>query len=230
MKKNNVIVIVGVIIVLVISGVLYFKNYSNNTNEKVKATIQRVNLNVDSTMTPADKEAFEEAVAILAENQNDYASWFNVGSIKQRQEDGLLDAKIAYQNAILVDPNDIRAYFNLGNLYITLKEYDNAVTMFDKVISLNPKWINAYRENFTLWRFNLSEIYSDEAMEKLLLDGLEVSKDLSVDGNSDFYSMLGILYTMTDQKDKAISAYQTLLRIDPTNDGAKIELEKLKSN
>jgi tetratricopeptide (TPR) repeat protein len=48
----------------------------------------------------------------------------------------------AYENAIQLDPNNAEAWFNKGYALAGMKRYDEAITIFDKVQSLDPDYPN----------------------------------------------------------------------------------------
>ncbi len=56
-----------------------------------------------------------------------------------------LEKKIeALKKQIEINPNDYEAYYNMGNAYFYLKEYDNASTAYQKAIEINPKDAELY--------------------------------------------------------------------------------------
>jgi len=44
-----------------------------------------------------------------------------------------------YNKAIEVDPKMTTLYYNRGNVYVGQKDYDKAISDFDRTIRLNPK-------------------------------------------------------------------------------------------
>jgi tetratricopeptide (TPR) repeat protein len=48
----------------------------------------------------------------------------------------------AYENAIQLNPNNAEAWFNKGYALAGMKRYDEAITIFDKVQSLDPDYPN----------------------------------------------------------------------------------------
>lgn len=63
----------------------------------------------------------------------------------QTEMRGQLDsAKVAYQNAIHVDPNEHLNWFNLGNLHRKTGDFEQAVTDYQRSISLNDGHIDSY--------------------------------------------------------------------------------------
>jgi tetratricopeptide (TPR) repeat protein len=216
-------IILGVVIALLIAGgaafVVYKKPWSGTKITGVKVE-QPVGIR------ETDKKLFDEAAAVLAQNSGDFEAWMTVGRVRGHVSD-FTGAIEAYEKASAIKPVDIVPFFNRGDAYISLKNYDKAAEMYDKVIELNPKWVNAYHEAFTLYQFKLTT-YFDGKMENLLKSGLEKSKDLGGKGVADFYTLLGMYYKINNQKSLAIENLEKGLELDPTNDGIKSELKDLK--
>ena len=49
-----------------------------------------------------------------------------------------------YDKAIELDPNDAAAYYNRGDFYSNLGQYERAIEDYDKAIQLNPDAADAY--------------------------------------------------------------------------------------
>ncbi len=48
--------------------------------------------------------------------------------------------------AIQTNPQDSNAYYNRGNVYLEIKEYDKAIVDFSKLIEINPQYAEAYND------------------------------------------------------------------------------------
>jgi len=57
-----------------------------------------------------------------------------------------LDAKIQFERIIKINPLDVIAYYNLGLVLVSLKEYDKARDQFKKAIKINPLYEDAILE------------------------------------------------------------------------------------
>jgi tetratricopeptide (TPR) repeat protein len=66
---------------------------------------------------------------------------------------------VACKRAIEIDPNNSMAYFNLGNTYQDLKQYDSAIQSFEKVLQMDSMHVDAL--------FNLAVSYQDRAASAL---------------------------------------------------------------
>jgi len=218
--NKQVKILIMVAITLLVVGAAAFVIFTNPWSGMTGVKIEQ-----PQGIRETDKQSFDDAAAKLTQDHNDFEAWMTIGRIRGRAADfeGAIEA---YERASNIKSDDIVPYFNRGDMYISLKNYDKAAEMFAKVIELNPKWINAYHEVFTLYRFKLTTYFNDK-MENLLKSGLETSKDLGGEGKSDFYVLLGLYYKESGQKDLAITNLEKALELDPTNEGAKSELKDL---
>ncbi len=236
MKKKNFIVLLLVFIIVFISYV-----YSQNIRSIILPTsitspsnIKDRNVAIrELTTSPTNmqerfNEDFRNAAEALQKNENDYEALLTVARIRDwsGDQEGAIEI---YEKMTKIKPNDLIPYFNMGGIYLGMKNYDKAGEMYEKVIEINPKWINAYSEIFSLYRFKLTHKYDDK-IENILKSGLEASKDLGGDGFSDYYAMLGIYYKEKNDKEKAIENFEMVLKLDPENNGAKSELDELKNS
>jgi len=58
----------------------------------------------------------------------------------QLSQQGALDqAVVEFNEAIKIDPKDVRFYRDRGGVYLTMKRFQEAVTDFAKVVELAPK-------------------------------------------------------------------------------------------
>ena len=63
-----------------------------------------------------------------------------------------LQARDTWQQVVGQSPDNVRAHFNLGLLYLQLEDYPSAIVSFDRVLSINPDLADA--------RFNLGFAYA----------------------------------------------------------------------
>ena len=66
---------------------------------------------------------------------------------------------------IAVNPNDIWAYYNLGNVYKDLGRYEEAIVEYQKTIEIDPKHANAH--------YDLASIYSLKKEKDLAIEFLQ---------------------------------------------------------
>lgn len=79
------------------------------------------------------------------------------------QETGKTTESIAaYKKAVKVDPNYWMAYFQLGSIYLTQREYEKAAEQFEKSSSLNKKhWKSFYNLGIARQALETQEDYID---------------------------------------------------------------------
>ena len=61
------------------------------------------------------------------------------------------EALLNYKNAIRTKENNLEAYYNLANLYKSLKNYDEAIKNYKKVIELDPNFSDPYNNIGTIY-------------------------------------------------------------------------------
>lgn len=116
-----------------------------------------------------------------------------------------------FKNVIEIDPKHPAAYvayFNLGQAYKTLKEFEEALLYIQKTIDLMPDWEEAY--------FELGRVYYllkqyDEAIAS-------TEKGLAIKPGASAYNALALIYDEHKRDiDKAIECYQKAIAIDENN-------------
>jgi len=224
-KKYQIFIIV---LILIIGGVFFYvKNINKKEIPETPKEEELFSLPKDAVLNEEQQKKFNEAKEVLEKNPNDADALIKIAQLKYFFND-LEGAKKVYLKALELSPNDTLILNNLGDIYNQQKEYENAERMYLKIIEVNPNWRNAYRELKTLYRFHLKEKYPQ--VEGLLLKAIEDNKKAFGEAPVDFYSMLAVFYKDTGQKEKAIPYYEKVLEMDPTNEGAKIDLEELKKS
>jgi len=121
-------------------------------------------------------------------------------SLKQKGIENYDKAIASLEKCIKLKPNDAVAYFELGKNYLSLKEYQNAQSAFEKAAQLNPKnkwyWLGIYDVSYETKNYPLAI----ETIQKIIPFDEEYKDDLIS------------LYMITNQYDKA------LLTINEMND------------
>jgi tetratricopeptide (TPR) repeat protein len=129
---------------------------------------------------------------------------YNIGILHEKSKD-FEAAKKSYQKAIELSPqNDF--YYNLGEVLVTLKEWNEAIEMFKKVLKTDPIDGNCYF-NIGLCYFHLDEI-------NLATDNFQKAVDLNPqDLYAHFY--LGNIYQSSGLTNFAADSYNKVLEISP---------------
>jgi tetratricopeptide (TPR) repeat protein len=223
---KNKPLILFIILMLIAGGVfLYRENIKNEENKEIPFEEELFSLPKDAVLNEEQQNKFNEAKEALKINPNDAPALIKIAQLKYFFND-LEGAKKVYLKALELNPTNTLVLNNLGDIYNQQGEYENAEKMYLKIIEISPNIINAYRELKTIYRFHLKEKYSQ--IEGPLLKAIEDNKKVFGEAPVDFYSMLAVYYKDTDQKEKAIPYYEKVLELDPTNEGARIDLEELK--
>lgn len=135
----------------------------------------------------------------------------NLGDVYGRQGNLNRSAK-EFQIAIQLNPRYADAYHNLGNTYRQMENTQKALENYFLAIKYNPNLWQSYQ--------NIAAIYFEkekypEAL-KYMNEAIRVAPDKSL-----LYLNLGVIYLKQGDKINAKMAFETALRIDPTNQQAQ---------
>lgn len=107
------------------------------------------------TITQAIQSAINEAKSAAAINPGKSSNWENLALVYRNILNVAQGADAwtisAYQRAIIADRNNPALTLNLGGVYFSLKNYDEAINLFKQSINLKPDWSNAH--------YNLAHAY-----------------------------------------------------------------------
>ena len=129
-------------------------------------------------------------------------------AIKLEKEGGLREAVLEYERALVLNPNHIKSYNNLGGIYYKLDKFNLAVESYKKALAINPNYVKAHN-NLGIVLFKLDEI--DEAIDEFKL---AISLDPK---NTESYNNLGIIYKNIGEIEKAREALKSALAIGLEN-------------
>ena len=124
-------------------------------------------------------------------------------------------------DALLLAPRakaQVQAFFIKGLYYSTVGDKIQAITFFDKCLSLDYSYLFAYREK-AICLYDLSK-YLDAL--KVLELSLAIKKT-----NEEVYYWMGRCFEKLDKKEEAIQNYQLALQMDPDYIEAKDALGKM---
>ena len=219
-KTRKIIYIVIAILILAALGFLGWKYLYNKDNQENGGYISTLyGKENKETLTEDVKAAYEK----LLLNPSDVDSYMKV-ALWNRDQGKLNEAIKIYQLALQVRPQDTLLLGNVADLYTRNKQYEEAEQSYLKIIENNPKWVSSYRSLADLYRYNMPEKQNE--IPKILQKGL--------DNNSEnelyFVGPMAEYYKDFGPKEDAIIWYERLLKLDPKNGTAKLELEQLKNN
>jgi tetratricopeptide (TPR) repeat protein len=141
-----------------------------------------------------------------------------IKNLKNAKKAEILDAIEKITEMIEHDPNNVKLYYSKGLGYMFLKEFKNAVTIFDKSIEIDPNYPDLYYSRGESY-FNLKEY--DKALS-------DFNKTIKLNPNyAKAYSGRGNVYYRSKRFDEFISDINDYLRLNGNKDGDAEELRLL---
>lgn len=110
-----------------------------------------------------------------------------------------------FQSALDIDPNCAEAYYGLGRVYRSQKEWEEAVSNLKRAVEFKSDYVEAYRE--------LSSIYWHRDIDLALLYISQAIKIKPDDTN--LYGMREMMYTDKNDWDNVIADCTKIIAIDP---------------
>ena len=124
---------------------------------------------------------------------------------KKREE--LLKKIEEYTKKIKEEPNNAIYYYNRGNTYYSLKEYEKATNDYNKAIELNPNNASYY--------YNRGNTFSNlKDYDKAIKD---YDKAIDLNPNNAYYYNRGNTFSNLKDYDKAIKDYDKAIDLNPNN-------------
>jgi serine/threonine protein kinase/cytochrome c-type biogenesis protein CcmH/NrfG len=184
----------------------------------------------ERAMEALDKERFakaallfEEALASEPEAKSKIAGPYAralVGGAVSILNTNPRRADILLRKAARLDPQNSEAYYYLGKLYTSKKEYPKAIKAYKKVIALDPRSADAF---FNLGFIHYSTKEYSEA-EKMFRKVVEL-KPFYLD---EAYFNLAVVQNLQGKKRESIRNLERTLEVNPNNDRARKYLLRLK--
>lgn len=122
-------------------------------------------------------------------------------------------AKKVYEDLIKEEPDKPFGYFELGKWNFTTENYKEAIALLKKALSLEPRFIEAYR--YLSWSYYESKQFT--LAVNTLIQGNEIFTE-----QSQFPSLLGYFYLLEKKYERAIDWSEKALQINP-NDLSALE-------
>ncbi len=143
----------------------------SQTNVLLAQELASQNQTNQDYVTKAVQTAIQEAQSAVALNNHRASNWANLGSIYGQLlgvEGAQTWAVAAFQRAILLDPQNVVYRVQLGTIYYSLKEYSNAVALFEEAVALKPDHPNGlYNLAYSYYRVGSTE-KSKQSFQRLL--------------------------------------------------------------
>lgn len=163
-----------------------------------------------------NEEALSNLLYLLKYFPEDAELNYNIGILYEKLKD-FKKAKSAYERAIELSPQE-DFYYNLGEVLVTLGEWDEAITAFKTVLKTDSQDGNCY--------FNLGLCYYHKDDLNLAIDHFQKAKDLNPkDIFAYFY--LGNIYQGNGLTNFAQKNYEKVLELSPDYSWAYFNLASI---
>lgn len=157
-----------------------------------------------------DGKNYTEAIAllrqILGEDQRDYQSWSELGTVYLVLRD-FAEAERAYLRATEVNPAFFQCFLNLGKLRMVEKKFETAVEPLSQAVKLKPASPEA--------NYFLGEAYLQIKKGSKAVVYLYEALKLDPVGMAEAHLRLAALYNGAGVKDKAAAEYAEFLKKKP---------------
>jgi tetratricopeptide (TPR) repeat protein len=130
------------------------------------------------------------------------------------------EAKSLLLKAIQLDPTSLQGHFQLGSVYMKLKDYPRAIETFQKVGELDPKYPAAF--------FNLGYLYAIKKDYSKAEEMYDRVVKLAPSYLDEALFNLGMVQEKQGKKKQSIENLERALSVNPNNEMAKKLLVKLK--
>ncbi|MEG4799126.1 tetratricopeptide repeat protein [Microcoleus sp. ARI1-B5] len=136
------------------------------------------------------------------------------------QEGKLEEAIAVYQQVIAIQPENLDAYLNLGDLLSKLEKYEEAKAIYQQVIALHPERVEAYLNLGHL----LSKLGKYEEAKAVYQQVIALQPE-----RVEAYLNLGHLLSYGEKSEEAIAAYKGAIAVQPDKIEAYLSLAHLLS-
>lgn len=217
-RKTGGLVVGLVIVAVIVVGVIMFsqKGLSPEVAELVK-------INNTRELTPSEEGDLAEIKALLSANINDDQGLLMLAMLKQTlgDHDGAIEI---YEKLHGFRPEEITPLQNMATIYFDTGKYELAEELHLKILEINYKWANSYRELMSIYRYHLKD--RREKMEPLLLYGY----DNFPEAKQDMISLSALYYDIfAEDYTKALKFYNELLLYVPTDTATLQRVQEIKN-
>jgi tetratricopeptide (TPR) repeat protein len=199
------------------------QNDKSKTNKPIVLEVAKEELNNKNYIRAV--ELFEDIMDRNPANMPEVKVYYSQalrGQAGSVLEENLSKAEILLRKALVADPQNAEAYFDLGRLYTKSKDYSKAIKAYQKAADFN------YRTPDTF--FNLGFIYATKEdymnAEKMFL--------LVADSRTDYLDKalfnLAVVQQKQGKRNQCIENLEKALMINPKNQRIQKYLNRFKSN
>ena len=160
----------------------------------------------------------------------------------KKEKEELLKKIEEYSKKIEKEPNNATNYYNRGNAYYSLKEYEKAINDYNKAIELNPSYALAYNNrgvsldnlkkyneaihdynkaieldpNYSVSYFNKGLAYRELGKYEEAINNYSSAIKLN-SNNSSYYTNRGVCYYYSREFKNAINDFKNAIKLNPDN-------------
>lgn len=132
-----------------------------------------------------------------------------------------------FNEQIILDPKNVRLYYNIGMIYQSQKSFDKAFESFEKAVGIDKK---AYG---SLYQIGRTAVFSSSNFEKGIIaltdyiNNAKIKDNLpSIDGA---HWRLGSIYKLKGDKIKAKEHFEIAIKLNPDNDSYQESLDAINN-
>ncbi len=200
-KKAMPLLIVGFVIV----GAFSLKTIFRNPVWKNNFTLFTTDVNVSKNSAKLQNAVGGDMIRKYSKSQDE-----------NERIQKLTEASQHLQAALKIHPTYKNSYLQLGNCYNYLKQYEQSIASYQKVLSMDPNDDNALNNLGITYR-DAGRYYGEEKNDlKTALNYLEKAYQ-SNPNEYETLRLLGVAYGVSGQNDKAISFFTKALALNPDN-------------
>jgi tetratricopeptide (TPR) repeat protein len=167
-------------------------------------------------------EDFQKARQEVINSNFDTLGGLNSLAQAKRGLGDLEGARVAWEYANLISPLNSLSFSNLAALYhFELNQYDKAEENYLISIANDPDDIPTIRNLFEMYFYSLKDNAKAEA---LLFQSIEANPE-----QADLYAVLARFYADIGRVAQAIQYYEKNLELNPANEAARREIERLQA-
>jgi len=171
----------------------------------------------DRDLTSEIKAAIELAIQEITKNRDDFPNDYLPELYLSRLNIilGREDAKSPYNDialqhslrALEISPTFIRTFYEVGQVYLNKKDYENAIKYFKRAAELNPDVGVSY------WYWGLIEITRSNTDEGLRIVKIAIEKGYAPSEND--YLRLADIYVKRKDYSQLVTIYENLTNLNP---------------
>lgn len=191
----------------------------------------------DDTTEPKQKNGwdhyadgnYEESIKALEEERKVYTDRINIYVIlgwDYKMLKNYVEMEKISLEGIAIQPSDIRVIRNLAEAYYFQRKWSDAIPLFEKYISYRYNWDDPFIQT-VYYYLGICFIYEEKYRKADI--ALSTAKNVRPNDVNTLIRLAFVKEKLEEYK-KAISLYNTALKIQPTNQSAAEGLKRSKNN